>query len=324
VLSSGEAAAHAALEHFWADYFTRKDRAPGLPPNSIEDPKEVRLLNNYFSWATWATVTDRPGKDYTYTNNWPYDPDAGNRPSTQAYVWSALSLVVLLGGLGLVLLLFGKFHFLGWGGEEPGSQAQPAGSSFGLTPSQRAASKYFAVVGLLFLLQALLGGALAIYFVIAVGVWNFIGASIFGFLINTPIISYFEIGTTLTANHGHAAMFGVFGMLGLGVLAFCLRSLQSDEAWRATERYVRLGYWGLNIGLALMILLDLFPAGVLQLRDVIARGYWHARRLDFAMAGPYHLLEWIRIAGDATFIFFGALPLGLAALTSMRRQQTSG
>ena len=65
----------------------------------------------------------------------------------------------------------------------------------------------------------------AIYFLMAVGFWNFVGAGVFGFLINLPIVSYFEMGTLLTANHGHAAMFGVFGMLALAVLVFCLRCL---------------------------------------------------------------------------------------------------
>jgi nitric oxide reductase subunit B len=156
----------------------------------------------------------------------------------------------------------------------------------------------------------------AIYFFIAVGVWNFIGAGIFGFLINTPIVSYFEVGTVLTANHGHAAMFGVFGMLGLGVLVFCLRAMQSDAAWRTTEKFVRVGYWGLNAGLALMILLDLFPAGVLQLWDVITNGYWHARRLEYSMSGTFHTLEWIRVAGDTVFIVLGAVPIALGALYS--------
>ena len=159
----------------------------------------------------------------------------------------------------------------------------------------------------------------AIYFFIAVGVWNFIGAGVFGFLINTPIVSYFEMGTMLTANHGHAAMFGVFGMLGLGVLVFCLRSLQSDAAWRVTEKYVRVGYWGLNAGLALMIVLDLFPSGVLQLWDVISHGYWHARRLDYLMSGTFHVLEWVRVAGDLVLIVLGALPIALAALWSYFR-----
>jgi nitric oxide reductase subunit B len=600
--SPGQAAASRALEGYWAEYFSKENSAPGLPLGIISDPQEIRHLNAYLAWATWATVANRPGKNYTYTNNWPYDPDAGNWPSTQAYVWSALSLVTLLGGLGLVLLIFGKFHFLGWGGEGTEPHPRPVSATMTLTPSQRATGKYFAVVALLFLLQAVVGGALAhyraepfsfygvgailqlapynllrtyhlqlaifwiatawvagglflaplvgggeppgqkqlvdilfvallvvvggslvgeylgitgrlgqmwfwlghqgseyldlgrfwqlllavglllwlflmfralrptirkeggseisalflyaaaaipifyvpalfygprtnfavidnwrfwiihlwvegffelfatvlvaimfrqiglvttrtatrlvyldailfltggiigtghhwyftgqgtlnmglaacfsalevvpltlltldasgfinlgrrangdradlaskhkwaIYFFIAVGVWNFIGAGVFGFLINTPIVSYFEMGTTLTANHGHAAMFGVFGMLGLGVLVFCLRTMQSDAAWRTTEKFVRVGYWGLNAGLALMIVLDLFPAGVLQLWDVISNGYWHARRLDYSMSGMFHTLEWVRVAGDMVFIVLGALPIAVGAL----------
>src|SRR5665811_2305733 len=132
----------------------------------------------------------------------------------------------------------------------------------------------------------------AIYFLMAVGVWNFVGAGIFGFLINLPIMSYFEVGTTLTPNHGHAALFGVFGMLALAVLVFCLRALQSDATWKETQKFVRVGFWGANVGLALMIILDMLPGGVIQLWDSIANGYWHARRLTFVMGGTYHKLEW--------------------------------
>jgi nitric oxide reductase subunit B len=157
----------------------------------------------------------------------------------------------------------------------------------------------------------------AICFLMAVGVWNFVGAGIFGFLINLPIVSYFEIGTTLTPNHGHAALFGVFGMLALAVLVFCLRAMQSDEVWKGTEKFIRVGFWGVNLGLALMILLDLFPGGVLQLWDSIANGYWHARRLTFLMGGFYHKLEWVRMAGDMIFILFGTVPLALGVLRSV-------
>ena len=65
----------------------------------------------------------------------------------------------------------------------------------------------------------------AVMFLVAVGFWNFLGAGIFGFLINLPIVSYYEIGTALTANHGHAAMMGVYGMLAVGLALFCLRYL---------------------------------------------------------------------------------------------------
>src|ERR1039457_4243079 len=103
--------------------------------------------------------------------------------------------------------------------------------------------------------------------------------------------AYFEVGTTLTANHAHAALFGVFGMLALTVLVFCLRAMQSDATWKETQKFVRVGFWGANVGLALMIILDLFSGGVIQLWDSIANGYWHARRLTFLMGGTYHKLK---------------------------------
>ena len=101
---------------------------------------------------------------------------------------------------------------------------------------------------------------------------------------------------------------------------FGLRAIQSDEGWRTTERWVRVGYWGLNAGLSLMIVLDLFPAGVLQLWDVIANGYWHARRLEFLQGGTFHLLEWVRIGGDTVFLLLGAVPIAVAALLAILRR----
>ncbi|MGC8762702.1 MAG: cbb3-type cytochrome c oxidase subunit I [Acidobacteriota bacterium] len=154
----------------------------------------------------------------------------------------------------------------------------------------------------------------AVYCLMAVGFWNFLGAGVFGFLINLPIVSYFEMGTTLTPNHGHAAMFGVFGMLALAVLLFVLRSLSTDETWGRAERFFRTGFWGLNAGLFLMIVLNLFPAGVLQLYDVVKNGYAHARSLEFTMTGLYHTTEWIRLLGDGTLLAAGAVPFFLGVV----------
>jgi len=604
--SPGEVVAFETQRREWSDYFSGKNPAPGLPSAYIKHPEELAALAAYFAWASWATVADRPGKDYSYTNNWPYEPLAGNVPTASTYLWSGLSLITLLGAIGAVLFAFGKFDYLGWKGE-PGAAHAHENRLLGwsITPSQRATGLFLAVVVVLFLLQTLAGGALAhyrvepggfygfdlsrwlpynllrtwhlqlaifwmatawvagglflaplvggrepggqrlgalvllgalaivvagslfgeylgindalgglwfwfghqgseyldlgrfwqfllaiglifwivlmfrglrpamrrpgdgdlaslflyaaiaiplfylpalfygphtnfavidnwrfwiihlwvegffelfatvlvavmffqlglvgtktatrlvyldailylgagivgtghhwyftgqgtlnmglaasfsamevvpltlltldawdfvslknrgcpecgyplaerhewaIYFLIAVGFWNFVGAGVFGFLINLPIVSYFEVGTLLTSNHGHTAMFGVFGMLALAVVVFCSRELVDDARWRHVEPLVRTGFWGLNVGLALMVLLDLFPGGVLQLWDSLTNGYWHARRLTYLLSGPFHALEWARIVADGVFLTFGVVPIVLATLRSV-------
>jgi nitric oxide reductase subunit B len=103
-------------------------------------------------------------------------------------------------------------------------------------------------------------------------------------------------------------------MLALAVLVFCLRSLADDGVWARAERFVKVGFWGLNSGLALMMALDLFPAGVLQLWDVLQNGYWHARRLTYLMGGAFHTLEWVRFTVDSVFLVLGVMPLVLAVV----------
>jgi nitric oxide reductase subunit B len=152
------------------------------------------------------------------------------------------------------------------------------------------------------------------YFLIAVGVWNFIGAGIFGFLINLPVVSYYEAGTNLTPNHGHAALMGVFGMLGMAFLVFAIRQVQSDESWAKIEKWVKLSFWGLNIGLAGMVILQLFPSGVLQMRDVIENGYWHARSLEFSGQQLLKNLAWLRLPADIIFIVAGIIPMLYAVI----------
>ena len=599
----GEVAAFTQQKLEWGEYFGGSTAAAGLPAHYISDRADLDALTAYFAWATWATVANRPGKDYSYTNNWPYEPMVGNLPTASAYLWSALSLITLLGGLGAILLVFGKFDYLGWRSDGIADHRHDHHTAEReLTPSQRTTRFFFAVVAILFLLQTLAGGALAhyrvepgafygfdlaawlpynllrtwhlqlaifwiatswvagglflapmvggeepawqrqgalallgalsvvvfgslfgewlgihdhlgdlwfwlghqgseyldlgrfwqillaaglvfwlflmyralrpamrrpedgelaslflyaavaipvfylpamfygphtnfavidnwrfwiihlwvegffelfatvlvavmffrmglvaaqtatriiyldailylgagivgighhwyftgqgtlnmglaacfsamevvpltlltldawdfvrlkeercgecghamaerqiwaIYFLMAVGFWNFVGAGVFGFLINLPIVSYFEVGTLLTSNHGHTAMFGVFGMLALAVVVFCLRAFADDARWQRAETFVRTGFWGLNIGLALMVVLDLFPAGVLQLWDVLSNGYWHARRLEFLTTGTFHMLEWARVVADMVFLLFGVVPMVIATL----------
>jgi nitric oxide reductase subunit B len=579
---------------YWKDYFATPAGDGGLTARLIDDPQELRQLTAFFAWAAWASTAERPGTSHSYTNNFPYDPLAGNTLTSGAVIWSALSLVFLLGGTGVVLLAYGRFNQLGWHRPEH----RPSATALSLpeaTPTQRAALKFMAIAAVLFLGQTLIGSGVAHYraepgdfygfdlsrlfpsnllriwhvqlailwiatayvggalfvagmlnrnepagqrtainvlfgavvfvavgsllgewagllqwlgaawwwignqgweyleigrawqillalglvfwfvllwrsvkpvlrdeqrrplvvffliataaipvfylpalfydgsthftivdtwrfwiihlwvegffelfvtvmvgiifyqlglverdtalraiyldvvlvfgggligtghhwyfngqtelnmalsatfsalevvpltvitldawqfvtvtrgqpgapfrhkwtffFLMAVGFWNFTGAGVFGFLINMPIVSYFEIGTNLTPNHGHAAMMGVFGMLAVGLMVFVLRELVTDAVWGRLERYVRVGFWGLNIGLAMMLVLSLFPSGVLQMYDVVENGYWHARSLAFTAGALPRLLEWLRLPGDLVFIVLGAAPITLA------------
>ena len=583
----------------WKAYFSDTTTSRGLSKNLISDSKELQQLTAFFAWTSWASVTDRPGRSHTYTNNFPYDPMAGNTPSSDAFLWSALSLVTLLAGTALILFIFGKFDYLGWKGK--GEHIHPEMLAGPPTESQMATIKYFVIVAFLFLAQTLIGGATAhyradpgtfygfdltllfptnvlrtwhlqlaifwiatayvggglflasalggteprrqtlgidilfaalvfvvlgsligellgvrqmlgslwfwighqgweyldlgrawqlllavglllwvwlvfrgvaparknpesreivtlfllaalaipvfylpalfytgstnftvvdnwrfwiihlwvegffelfattmvavlfyklgmvtrvtatrviyldailflgsgiigtghhwywtgqshitmalaalfsamevvpltlltldaadfvkltrgecdvcgkqislpykwaFYFLMAVGVWNFVGAGVFGFLINLPIVSYFEVGTILTPNHAHAAMMGVFGLLGVAFMVFAVRRVLDDKQWAGVEKYVAVSFWGLNVGLALMVVLNLFPAGVLQLWDVLTNGYWHARGPEFLNLRMTRMLEWLRMPADLIFILFGVVPLFVAA-----------
>lgn len=583
----------------WAEHLSDPLRNGGLSTPAIRDPEELKELTAFFAWTAWAASVNRPGKSYSYTNNFPYEPLVGNRLTADAILWSALSLIALLAGTALVLFAFGRFDYLGWGkGIDHLHPLMLAGEA---SESQRAIIKYFAVVSLLFLAQVLVGAATAhnraepgsffgidlyqifptnilrtwhlqlaifwiatsfvggglllgsslgekeprgqslgihllfcalvllvggsllgeflgvrqmlgglwewfghqgweyldlgrawqivlavglvfwllllvryvgpalrdpqrreitwlflmaattipvfylpafffgsttvysvvdtwrfwiihlwvegffelfvttmvavtfyklgmvsrktatrvvyldailflgsglvgtghhwyytgqspvnmafasvfsamevvpltlltldawdfirltrgegdvrgkriavphkwaFYFLMAVGFWNFVGAGIFGFLINLPVVSYFEMGTVLTPNHGHAAMMGVFGMEAIALMVLTLRQVSTDETWIRTERYVRVSFWGLNIGLAMMILGNLFPGGVMQLHDAMTHGYWHARSPEYLSQGFVRFIEWCRMPGDLVFMILGVVPLVIAS-----------
>ncbi len=583
---------------YWKNYFSKPEVNRGLSKDLFKNDEELRQLTAFFAWAAWATTAHVPGENYSYTNNFPYEPVIGNEPSTSAIIWSALSLIALLAGTAIILLAFGRFNYLGWHGKEGFYPPQLLPGK--PTASQRNSLKFFVVVVFLLLLQSLIGGAMAhyfadpgnffgldlsnwfptnilrswhlqtaimwiatayigggiflssvlsqrepkrqiflinflftalfilvlgslageflgvkdklqevwfwfgnqgweyleigrgwqvllavglllwavmlyrvvrpekqekddkelsilfllaalaipffylpafffgsstdfttvetwrfwiihlwvegffelfatvmvavmfyklglvaritatriiyldavlflgagilgtghhwywtgqtttsmaisatfsalevvplilltleasdfarlmrsgqkddktpfphkwtFYFLIAVGIWNFIGAGIFGFLINLPVVSYYEAGTNLTPNHGHAALMGVFGMLGMAFLVFAIRQVQSDESWSKIERWVKLSFWGLNIGLAGMVILQLFPSGVMQMRDVIENGYWHARSMGFSGQQQIKNLAWLRLPADTIFIAAGVFPMLFAVI----------
>jgi nitric oxide reductase subunit B len=79
-----------------------------------------------------------------------------------------------------------------------------------------------------------------IRFFVAVAFWNLIGAGLFGFLINPPIALYYMQGLNTTPVHGHAALFGVYGLLSLGLVLVVLRRLKPGQAWKIRRARLRL------------------------------------------------------------------------------------
>ena len=146
-----------------------------------------------------------------------------------------------------------------------------------------------------------------IYFFVAVAFWNLVGAGLFGFLINPPIALYFMQGLNTTPLHGHAALFGVYGMLGIGLMLFCLRGLTRQEQWKSPV--LSFSFWSLNVGLALMALLSLLPIGLVQTWASVEHGMWYARSADFLQTPLLNELRWFRVLGDSIFAL-GALGLG--------------
>jgi len=589
--TAAQANAFRGLRRHYADFFGEPTTKHGLKPEAITDPDKVHDLTAFFSWSAWTAAARRPGHNYSYTNNWPPEELVDNGPTANVILWSVVSLVALLGGIGLLFAVFGRWSFLGWRGREQATLSFRAPGDVALTPAQRATAWFFLVMAALFLIQTMVGAAsqhyradlgsffgldiaellpynlsrtfhvqLAIFFVatsflaagiflapmitgreprrqhwlaygllgalavvvfgsligefgdihgwwggigsaiglqgfeyldlgrfwqvlliiglffwvamlyralrgrlkrerfgnlpwlfffaalaipafyavgllarsgdpfvvtdfwrfwvvhlwvedflelfttvmvayifvllgvvtervaltvvfldillysvggvigtmhhlyfsgepaehmalgavfsalevipltfltveawsflqlgarqegrsgtpfphrwavmflVAVGFWNFLGAGIFGFLINLPIVSYFEIGTALTANHAHAAMMGVYGMLAVGLAMFCLRYLIPAERW--PERAAKLSFWSLNIGLAWMTFATLFPLGLIQLYESVNVSYFSARSLEFLTNDTNELIEWMRFPGDVVFIVGGVL-----------------
>jgi nitric oxide reductase subunit B len=159
----------------------------------------------------------------------------------------------------------------------------------------------------------------AVMFLAAVGFWNFLGAGVFGFLINLPIVSYYEIGTALTANHAHGAMMGVYGMLAVGFAMFALRYLIPPRKW--SDKLAAISFWSLNIGLAWMLFVTLLPLGILQLFHSVDAGYYDARTLEFVTGGTNTVLEWLRLPGDLLFIVGGVGPQLWMAFQGVRHHR---
>ena len=138
-----------------------------------------------------------------------------------------------------------------------------------------------------------------IYCLVAVAFWNFFGAGILGFIINPPIALYYIQGLNTTAAHAHGALFGVYGMLGIGLMLFILRSLYRVQVWN--DKLIGFAFWSINIGLMLMLLLSLLPMGILQAVASVNEGMWYARSAEFSQQPGMDTIKWLRVIGDTIF-----------------------
>ncbi len=138
-----------------------------------------------------------------------------------------------------------------------------------------------------------------IYFFVAVAFWNFLGAGIFGFMINPPIALYYMQGLNTTPVHGHAALFGVYGILGMGLILFSLKALRPDLVWKT--KLLAASFWAINIGLFAMTVFSLLPVGLMQTWASVEHSYWYARSAEFMQQPIMQTLRWLRVPGDTLF-----------------------
>ncbi|MBF2022749.1 MAG: nitric-oxide reductase large subunit [Hydrococcus sp. C42_A2020_068] len=143
-------------------------------------------------------------------------------------------------------------------------------------------------------------------FFIATCFWNLVGAGIFGFLINPPIVLYYSQGLNTTPIHAHAALFGVYGCLALALMLFALREFAPEPAWN--EKLLRFAFWTINGGLVGMLVFGLIPNGFYQLVRSIEQGTWFARSAEVIGSPWMRWTVWLRIPGDVIFAI-GALTM---------------
>ncbi|MCW5821394.1 MAG: nitric-oxide reductase large subunit [Cyanobacteria bacterium TGS_CYA1] len=146
-----------------------------------------------------------------------------------------------------------------------------------------------------------------IFFFVSVAFWNMVGAGLFGFLINPPIALYYMQGLNTTPVHGHTALFGVYGMLAIGLMLFCLKGLAARNVWKTGA--LKFAFWAINIGLLLMVLISVLPVGILQTWASVEHGLWYARSAEFMQTPTMNTLKWLRVVGDTIFAI-GVFALG--------------
>jgi nitric oxide reductase subunit B len=139
---------------YYTDIFTNGSINFAIQKNAQPDPRKLRLLTSFFFWTSWASAANRPNQTISYTSNFPAEPLIGNVPTSSTIVWTGVSVIALIAGIGGMI-----WFYAGTRKEDDFSGAPDVDPMIGAetSPSQKATVKYFLVVTLLFLLQIILG-----------------------------------------------------------------------------------------------------------------------------------------------------------------------
>jgi nitric oxide reductase subunit B len=141
------------LKHY-TDIFANGKPVYAVQHNAQADPVKLRQLNSFFFWTSWASATNRPNNTISYTSNFPSEPLVGNVPTSSAIVWTGVSVIMLLAGIGWLVWYYASRETDAVAEDVPNSDPLLGAQ---ISPSQRATVKYFLVVTLLFLLQIVMG-----------------------------------------------------------------------------------------------------------------------------------------------------------------------
>ncbi len=160
-LTDAQTYALIKLRKYYTDMFIDNNPEGSFPPkNYITSRQEVENLASFFFWGAWVCVAERPGSRFSYTHNWPYDPTAGNTPTSPVVLWSVLGLLAFVLACGIVLYYIGQYNQL------PNKFFKPSKKdlltiervqNFKPTPTQKATYKFFAVAIVLFFVQVSCG-----------------------------------------------------------------------------------------------------------------------------------------------------------------------
>ncbi|HHC6095235.1 TPA: nitric-oxide reductase large subunit [Staphylococcus aureus] len=174
VLTPGQVYGLKYLQDYYKKEFVNNPKQVGLNENMIKQfqnddymvaGNKIEHLSQFFFWGAWLSSTDRPGKTFSYTNNWPYDVDAGNTLPSAGILWTAISVTLLIAGLAFIIYIQKRYEFDMKPTHESERELPKIEVDSKITDSQRKVGKYLVVVMLLFLVQILLGELLAHYYV---------------------------------------------------------------------------------------------------------------------------------------------------------------